>query len=70
VREREWQAAQSVTLWVDRARAMAFSGAKDRAAERATGRGFWRWRWRCLLLRGGERVGLAGGHAPRRAARS
>ena len=26
VREREWQAAQSVTLWVDPAKSMTFSG--------------------------------------------
>jgi uncharacterized protein (DUF58 family) len=31
VREREWQAAQSVTIWVDPAKSMGFSGAKDRA---------------------------------------
>lgn len=59
VREREWQAAQSVTLWVDPSRSMAFSGAKthptkaDRARLLALALGV-------LLLRGGERVGLAG----------
>ncbi|MEY3309857.1 MAG: hypothetical protein RLZZ413_3895 [Pseudomonadota bacterium] len=37
VREREWQAAQSVTLWVDTSRSMAFTGDKARApkADRA-----------------------------------
>ncbi len=64
VREREWQAAQSVTLWVDRARSMGFAGAKerlprsDRARLLALALGV-------LLLRGGERVGLAGGAAPK-----
>lgn len=59
VREREWQAAQSVTIWVDRARSMAFTGAKDRApkSERARVLGL---ALAILLLRGGERVGLAG----------
>jgi uncharacterized protein (DUF58 family) len=64
VREREWQAAQSVTLWVDRAKSMAFSGAKtretkaDRARLLALATGV-------LLLRAGERVGLAGGDPPK-----
>nr|WP_255618421.1 DUF58 domain-containing protein [Roseibaca sp. Y0-43] len=57
VRETEWQAAQAVTLWVDRAQAMAFSGAKDRAtkADRARLLGL---ALAVLLLKGGERVGL------------
>ncbi len=59
VREREWQAAQSVTLWVDAARSMAFSGDNvrapklDRALRLALALSV-------LLLRGGERVGLSG----------
>lgn len=64
VREREWQAAQSVTLWVDRARAMGFSGAKDRASKADRAR-LLALALGLLLLRGGERVGLAGGDAPR-----
>ena len=37
VREREWQAAQSVTLWVDTSRSMAFTGdgARPPKADRA-----------------------------------
>mgnify|MGYP006171684363 CR=1 FL=1 len=37
VREREWQAAQSVMLWVDPSQSMDFTGSKDRApkADRA-----------------------------------
>lgn len=67
VREREWQAAQSVSIWVDRGRSMAFSGAKDRApkGERARVLGL---ALAILLLRGGERVGLAG--APPRPGRA
>ncbi|VDC27122.1 DUF58 domain-containing protein [Pseudogemmobacter humi] len=64
IREREWQAAQSVTLWVDPSKSMAFSGAKDRApkAERAR---LLALALAVLLLRGGERVGLAGLALPR-----
>ena len=57
VREKEWQAAQSVAMWVDRARSMAFTSRKDlpakgeRAATLALALGV-------LLIRGGERVGL------------
>ena len=57
VREREWQAAQSVSLWVDPSRSMGFSGAtgrgtkSDRARVLALALGI-------LLLKGGERVGL------------
>ncbi|PZQ96666.1 MAG: DUF58 domain-containing protein [Cereibacter sphaeroides] len=65
VREREWQAAQSVTLWVDGSRSMSFSGDRNRPpkAERAQLLGL---ALAILLLRGGERVGLAGdSHPPR-----
>ncbi|MCL1627987.1 DUF58 domain-containing protein [Roseibaca sp. V10] len=64
VRETEWQAAQAVTLWVDRAQAMAFSGAKDRApkADRARLLGL---ALAVLLLKGGERVGLLPDLPPR-----
>jgi uncharacterized protein (DUF58 family) len=64
VREREWQAAQSVTIWVDPAKSMAFTGDKSRApkADRAKLLGL---ALAVLLLRGGERVGLAGLAAPR-----
>ncbi len=64
VREREWQAAQSVTIWVDPARSMSFTGEKARApkSDRAKLLGL---ALAVLLLRGGERVGLAGLAAPR-----
>jgi uncharacterized protein (DUF58 family) len=64
VREREWQAAQSVTLWVDPAKSMSFTGDKSRApkSDRAKLLGL---ALAVLLLRGGERVGLAGLAAPR-----
>ncbi|MEI2687844.1 MAG: DUF58 domain-containing protein [Cypionkella sp.] len=70
VREREWQAAQSVTLWVDRLRSRwHYSGGQGPRRQIATARGCWRWRWRCCCLRGGERVGLAGAMPPNRGRR-
>ncbi len=65
VREREWQAAQSVALWVDDARSMGFSGAKDRApkADRAK---LLALALAVLLVRAGERVGLASADLPPR----
>ena len=66
VREKEWQAAQSVALWVDDARSMSFSGdgkrppKAQRAQVLALALGL-------LLLRAGERVGLADGRVAVRA---
>ena len=59
VREREWQVAQSVSLWIDSATAMRFSGdpARGSKADRARVLGL---ALAVLLLRGGERVGLSG----------
>ncbi|MEO5621299.1 MAG: DUF58 domain-containing protein [Cypionkella sp.] len=59
VREREWQAAQSVTLWIDGARSMEFSGEPSRAPKRDRAR-LIGLALAVLLLRGGERVGLSG----------
>ena len=59
VREREWQAAQSVTLWVDAGRSMGFSGAAGRAPKVDRAR-LLALALAVLLLRGGERVGLSG----------
>ncbi|MCB2135960.1 MAG: DUF58 domain-containing protein [Rhodobacteraceae bacterium] len=66
VREKEWQAAQSVHLWVDDARSMEFSGAKGRQAKADRAR-LLALSVAVLLIRGGERVGLADGVAPPRA---
>ncbi|MDZ4095552.1 MAG: DUF58 domain-containing protein [Paracoccaceae bacterium] len=68
VREREWQAAQSVTLWIDGSRSMGFSGDKSRSTKgvRAQLLGL---ALAVLLLRGGERVGLAGDGLPPRSGR-
>jgi uncharacterized protein (DUF58 family) len=68
VREREWQAAQSVTLWVDTSRSMAFTGDKARPPKADRAR-LLALALAVLLLRGGERVGLAGDAAPPRSGR-
>lgn len=69
VREREWQAAQTVSLWVDPARSMQFSGDTSRApkSDRAQ---LLALALSVLLLRGGERVGLTGDAARPRAGRA
>ena len=59
VREREWQAAQSVTLWVDPSRSMTFSGDAVRLSK-ATRARVLALALGILMLKGGERVGLAG----------
>ena len=69
VRETEWQAAQSVTLWVDSARSMGFSGAKQRAPKSDRAR-LLALALAVLLLRGGERVGLSGDAVPPRSGRA
>ncbi|MFZ5963151.1 DUF58 domain-containing protein [Thalassococcus sp. BH17M4-6] len=66
VREREWQIAQSVILWLDDAAAMRFRSEKNlpTKAERAR---ILTLAASILLIRGGERVGLTGwGLPPRR----
>ncbi|AYE87502.1 DUF58 domain-containing protein [Sulfitobacter sp. D7] len=65
VREREWQIAQSVMLWVDQGASMRFAsdkGLPDKA-DRARLLGL---AMSILLLRGGERVGLTGTALPPR----
>lgn len=65
VREREWQAAQSVALWVDDSRSMGFSGAKDRGTKADRAR-LLALALAVLLVRAGERVGLASPDLPPR----
>jgi len=65
VREREWQIAQTVHLWVDQGQSMRFASTADlpqkidraRLLALATA---------VLMVRGGERVGLTGGVLPPR----
>ena len=65
VREREWQIAQSVMLWVNQGASMRFSSEKNvpQKADRARLLGL---SLAILLLRGGERVGLTGTTLPPR----
>lgn len=65
VREREWQIAQSVMLWVDQGAAMRFASSAEleTKAERARVLGL---ALSILLIRGGERVGLTGTDLPPR----
>lgn len=64
VREREWQAAQSVTLWVDPSKSMGFTGDKARPPKADRAR-LLALALAVLLLKGGERVGLSGQTPPR-----
>ncbi|MEM6477975.1 MAG: DUF58 domain-containing protein [Pseudomonadota bacterium] len=65
VREREWQIAQSIILWVDNAASMSFaSRGQEPKAARAR---LLALAISILLLRGGERVGLTGFTLPPRA---
>lgn len=65
VREREWQIAQSVIVWLDQAASMRFTSHKDlpTKAERAR---LLMLATSILLIRGGERVGLTGWTLPPR----
>lgn len=65
VREKEWQAAQSVHLWVDDSRSMEFTGDPKRQAKADRAR-LLALSLAVLLIRAGERVGLADPIAPPR----
>ena len=65
VREREWQIAQSVMLWVDQAASMRFSSTAD-LPEKANRARVLALAVAILLVRGGERVGLTGSSLPPR----
>ncbi len=73
VRQREWQLAQSVHLWVDDAASMRFTGAESGRNARATKSERARvlgLALAVLMVRGGERVGLTGPLAPPRPGRA
>lgn len=65
VRQREWQIAQSVMLWVDPAASMRFASDKG-LPEKADRARLLALAVAILLVRGGERVGLTGGTLPPR----
>ncbi len=66
VQEKEWQAAQSVFLWVDEAQSMDFTGDPARATKAERGK-LLALAIAVLLIRGGERVALAALGTPPRA---
>ena len=73
VREREWQLAQSVHLWVDDAASMRFSGAPEGARSRPTKGArahLLALALAVLMVRAGERVGLTGPQAQPRPGRA
>ncbi|MDF0603394.1 DUF58 domain-containing protein [Psychromarinibacter sp. C21-152] len=57
VQEKEWQAAQSVFVWLDEAQSMAFSGDKGRVTKADRGK-LLALALSILLIRAGERVAL------------
>lgn len=59
VREKEWQAAQSVILWVDGAASMRFAST-DKLSTKADRARLLSLALSVLLIRAGERVGLSG----------
>ena len=58
VQEKEWQAAQSVFIWLDDSQSMDFTGDKNRAPKGEVGK-LLSLALSILLIRGGERVALA-----------
>ena len=65
VREREWQIAQSIMLWVDQGASMRFTSS-DSLPEKADRARLLGLAAAILLVRGGERVGLTGTRLPPR----
>lgn len=63
VRQKEWQIAQSVTLWIDNAASMEYSSQKGLLAKSDRAR-LLAMAISILLIRAGERVGLAGHDLP------
>ena len=66
IQQKEWQAAQSVMLWVDQSASMQFSSSKDLATKSARAQVLG-LAVAALLVRGGERVGLSNSDVPARA---
>ena len=58
VQEKEWQAAQSVFIWLDTAQSMGFTGDRNRTTKAERGK-LLTLALSILLIRGGERVALA-----------
>lgn len=65
VREKEWQAAQSVMIWLDTGRSMDFASEKNLPQKGEVARRL-ALALAILLIRGGERVGLSNAGLPPR----
>ena len=65
VREKEWQAAQSVVFWTDRAQSMRFTSSDKHPTKSLAARTL-ALAAAVLLIRGGERVGLSDRSLPPR----
>ncbi|MBT0959317.1 DUF58 domain-containing protein [Alphaproteobacteria bacterium KMM 3653] len=65
IKQKEWQAAQSVMIWVDGAQSLDFTGDKGRETKRARAR-LLGLAMGVLLIRAGERVGLSNMNQPPR----
>ena len=68
VRETEWQASQSIQVWLDASQSMTFSSQKNLPSKLERAR-LLAMAIAVLLIRAGERVGLAGRTLPPRAGR-
>ena len=66
VREREWQVAQSVMLWIDQGASMRFASDEKRLPTKGKRARLLGLATAILLIRGGERVGLTGTTLPPR----
>lgn len=66
VREKEWQAAQSLMIWVDDSASMAFTGGRDRPSKLRRAQTL-SMALAILSIRSGERVGLTTLHEPPKA---
>lgn len=66
VREREWQIAQSVMLWIDQGASMRFCSEEARLPSKIERARLLGLAVAILLVRGGERVGLTGTTLPPR----
>ncbi len=63
IRENEWEAAQSVWLWLDRSPSMGYASGRD-LPEKAERAAILTLALAALLVRGGERVALLGSDLP------
>ncbi len=68
IRQKEWQVAQTVTLWVDPAASLRFASLDDMQTKSDRAR-LLALATAIVLLRGGERVGLSGQPVPPRSGR-